>query len=193
MFLLFSNHDFSTVCPAHALLTSAYCRYIVLLLLMIETQRRPELACQVVFLTCFSLQWFFFPISVSDKFWAQSLWTHEHTHTQEKYIILFSCRSHEKIFSPKEQVRSSLSNDAIVSKQINLLWKSQGPAALSSEGISFVYWVVLLPDWCTNRGSANGSWHLSDLQKKKRKFHCGVSWWGRQRWILIPCPRSIAF
>lgn len=94
----------------------------------------------------------------------------EHTHTQKKCIILFSCQSHEKIFSPKEQVRSSLSNDAIVSKQINLLWKLQGPAALSSEDISFVYWVVLLPDWCTNRGSANASWHLSYMQKKEKKI-----------------------
>lgn len=121
----------------------------------------------------------FSPISVADKFWAQSLWTQ--TRTEKKCRILFSCRSHEKIFSPKEQVRSSLSNDAIVPKQINLLWKLLEPAALSPDGISFVYWGVLLPDWCTNRGSANASWHLSYLQKREeRKFHCGVSWWGRQ-------------
>lgn len=65
---LFSNHDYSTVGLAHALLTSAYFCHIVLLLLMIEPQRQQELHCQVVFLTCFSRQWVFFPVSVSDKF-----------------------------------------------------------------------------------------------------------------------------
>lgn len=92
------------VCLAHALLTSDYCCCSF----WIEPPWRLELGCQVVFLTCF-----FPPFSVFSQSQSQINFEHshsEHAHTtKKKSVILFSCRSHEKISSPKEQVRSSLS------------------------------------------------------------------------------------
>lgn len=161
--------------------------YLLLLHLWIESQQRHELGCQVLFLTCFL---FFSSLPP----WSQSKINSECSHSKQckKSVILFSCWSHDTISSSKERVGSSLSNDATVPKQINLLWKFQEPAAPSSEGRSFVYRVVLLPDWCTNRGSANANWHLSYLAKKRKKNPL----WRflmRKAAILIRCPCCIAF
>lgn len=139
---------------------------LLLLLDWASVATRTRLPSGVSDMFFFPLQCFF-PISVSDKFWAQSLWTR--THNEKEYNPFFLPVTWEDFQFKRASEILSLSNDATVPKQINLLWKFQEPAALSSQAISFVYRVVLLPDWCANRGSANASWHLSYSQKKKIK------------------------